>query len=646
MIRIYVFNLILPSIHRQLLFIFQKFNTMKKLILLFLLSIGSKFSIGQTTYHPKSTITSATIYESGAMITRNIDTKLIRSNGLILIDSLPQHINPKSIQAKCGNGLKIVSIKNTSTIERIHKNAKKDSIGLLITAYTDSIDYQNTLLKSIKKEIEVIHKNDNFSTEDGTNMNQLAKASDLYKTNLRALNLEQLAISKKRDRQIEKRNNLKGIFDNIRVESFKNIGVEIKVEFVSNIDNTLTLSYFTPNASWYTFYDLRVSGEVNSSFLNHKAYVSQSTGEDWVDVKLTLSNRNPNKRINPPSISPYILQNIKHHAYSQPTIKENERKPQPGSICGVVRDKSGDALIGANVIIKGTNIGTVTDIDGAFCLPTVDNQVLAVSYTGFQTQEINVSGLSYTGIILTESYMLDEIVVTGYAGDDFRKKSKRFKAEKIEVRKSIAVKPQESLNVHSFEIMDPYSIPSNGEEYDVLLITNSIPFAYQYVTYPSEEPTAYLSVGIPDWRAYDLFSGNVNLFLEGQYTGVSNLNIQAKTDTLWFSLGEDIGVNVEKERVEEFNKKSFFKNKTIELHTFDIVVTNNKNKTIKLDIMDQVPISTDDDINVKVLEISDAEYEEKSGFLTWKETFLAGERKTFRVSYEIKYGKNVDIVGN
>ena len=616
---------------------------MKNLILLLVLISNTKSAICQTTFEPPSTITSAIIYERGAMVTRTIDTKQINSNGIILIDSLPKNINKKSIQSKCGKGLKIVSIKNTTKTERIEENDKKDSLNLLIIASNDSIDYQNTLLKSIQKEIEVIHKNDKFSTEDGTNMEQLAKASELYKTNLRSLNLEQLKISKKRDREIEYRRKLQEKQNQIRTKTFTNLGVEIKVEIESNSDKSLTLSYFTPNASWYTFYDLRVTSTTSSSYLDHKAYVSQSTGEDWTDVKLTLSNRNPNKRITPPSISPYILQNINHHGYSQNVDKDYSKENRVGSLCGKVRDASGEFLIGANIQYQSSNVGTMTNIDGTFCIPKIGNNVLIISYTGYQTQAVNISGRSNVAVTLAEGQLLDDVIVTGYAGNkDYN--AKRFKTKKKEVRKAISVKPQESLNVHSFEITSPYSIPSNGEEYDVLLITNSIPFEYQYITFPSEEPTAYLNVGIPNWRTYDLFSGNVNLFLEGQYTGVSKLNIKEKTDTLWFSLGEDIGVHVEKEVVEEFNKKSFFKNKTIELHTFDIIVKNNKNRTIALDILDQVPICTDDDIKVKILEISKAEYEEKKGFLTWEEILMPGDSKTYRVSYEIKYGKDVDIV--
>ena len=612
------------------------------------------YSFSQNTFEPPSEITSVIVYEKGAMVTRTIDTRDITSDGLVVIDSLPQNIKLKSIQSKCGSGLKIVSIRNSTQYTTITEDEKKDSLHALIAIVEDSIDYQNTLLKSVENEIGVILKNDRFSTDEGTNIAQLSQAADLYKTRLRALNLEQLKITKEKDRLADHKSRLYEKMSDLTVKHFKNLGVEIKIEHISDEDKGMTISYFSPDASWYTFYDLRVTENETESYLDHKAFVAQNTGEDWNEVKLTLSNRSPNKSINPPSISPYILQNIRHHGYSQPNRDPTKFQYGNGLVYGKVTDSSGEPLIGANVIWSGTVIGTVTDIDGNFKIQRVKNKKLGFSYTGFSTKEVEATNLSYLEVALDEGQLLDEIVVTGlgssrdsrnslYATEEV---SFTKRKEKIIERKSISVKAQKSLNVHSFEILRPYAIPSDGEEYDVLLQSNIIPFEYQYITMPSIEPTAYLNIGIINWRNYNLFSGKVNLYLEGQYTGVSQLNIESKMDTLWFSLGEDIGIQIEKDVIEEYNKKSFLKNKTIELHTFDIIVKNNKNKPIKIDILDQVPISTDDDIKVKVLEISGAEYDEKKGFLTWKTELLPSESKTYRVSYEIKYGKHVDIVSN
>lgn len=83
------------------------------------------------------------------------------------------------------------------------------------------------------------------------------------------------------------------------------------------------------------------------------------------------------------------------------------------TVSGTITDNSGLGLIGANVTVKGTSVGTITDIDGNFSLAVPDDKnMLVVSYTGFQTQEIDVSGQSNVLMTLAEGELLDEVVVT------------------------------------------------------------------------------------------------------------------------------------------------------------------------------------------------------------------------------------------
>lgn len=83
---------------------------------------------------------------------------------------------------------------------------------------------------------------------------------------------------------------------------------------------------------------------------------------------------------------------------------------------GKVLDSTGEALIGASVLTVGTSVGTITDIDGSFSLKLpADQNVIQISYIGYATQEIDMTGKNSQMIILSEnSELLDEIVVIGY----------------------------------------------------------------------------------------------------------------------------------------------------------------------------------------------------------------------------------------
>ena len=89
---------------------------------------------------------------------------------------------------------------------------------------------------------------------------------------------------------------------------------------------------------------------------------------------------------------------------------------QGKQVQGVVKDATGEAIIGANVLVKGTTNGVITDFDGNFALDNVSPQdVIVFSYIGYVSQEVTVGNQTTFNIILKEdTETLDEVVVVGY----------------------------------------------------------------------------------------------------------------------------------------------------------------------------------------------------------------------------------------
>jgi TonB-linked SusC/RagA family outer membrane protein len=86
------------------------------------------------------------------------------------------------------------------------------------------------------------------------------------------------------------------------------------------------------------------------------------------------------------------------------------------TITGNIADNSGLALIGANVTVKGTTIGVITDIDGNYSIQIPGgDQTLVFSYTGFNTQEIAVGSETTLNVVLAEGVLLNEVVKVGYS---------------------------------------------------------------------------------------------------------------------------------------------------------------------------------------------------------------------------------------
>ncbi len=90
---------------------------------------------------------------------------------------------------------------------------------------------------------------------------------------------------------------------------------------------------------------------------------------------------------------------------------------QQRQVTGIVKDLTGEPIIGASVLEKGTTNGVITDLDGNFKLTVsnVEKAVLQISYVGYQTQQIPVNGKTLLNVILKENTkLLDEVVVVGY----------------------------------------------------------------------------------------------------------------------------------------------------------------------------------------------------------------------------------------
>ncbi len=110
--------------------------------------------------------------------------------------------------------------------------------------------------------------------------------------------------------------------------------------------------------------------------------------------------------------------NIQYEIVGKQIILKLPRTTQSGQtkkITGTIKDENGESVIGANVSVKGTTTGTITDIDGNFSLEAQQGATLLISYIGYETQEITVGSQSIYNIRLSEdSQALDEVVVIGY----------------------------------------------------------------------------------------------------------------------------------------------------------------------------------------------------------------------------------------
>ncbi len=185
-----------------------------------------------------------------------------------------------------------------------------------------------------------------------------------------------------------------------------------------------------------------------------------------------------------------------------------------------------------------------------------------------------------------------------------------------------------------------YSIPSDNKPHAVALHDYTIPAKYEYYAAPKLDNNAFLVAYLTNWNDYNLMPGQVNIYFEGSYAGKSFLNPQVSKDTLAISLGRDQGIVIDKKQLKDFTEDKFLSSDIERTFAFDIVVKNNKNIPVKLLMEDQLPIPQNEDIEVKLIDISGGIYSKSDGKVKWNIDLDASKSVTKKFVYSVRYPKD------
>lgn len=405
-------------------------------------------------------------------------------------------------------------------------------------------------------------------------------------------------------------------------------------------------------------------------------------------------------------------------------------------IKGVVKDAK-EPLPFANVVVKGTNNSTNTDMDGNYEIVVPLGAVLEFSYLGYETQtrKITSKTSSIMNVTLNEE-MLEELVVTGYGVQkksrlltpfrkakysiserleekhnerQYRKEEKEAEKTAVMVRGTASLMNSNStlyvvdgipvngddtkgnplanidpndivsmevlkdasatsiygsrasngvvmittkkgakygsgLYLSTFSKLQDYTaesttlntIPSDGSEHEATLGTQSIPAKFSYYAAPKITPNVYMLAEVPNWRDYELLKGKLRVFLDNTYVGDSYWTPLEIQDTLHFSLGVEKNIGVERTLKATKEKKNLLRTAKKVTRSWQITVKNNKETAVDVVVEDQIPVATNDDAKVTLLESSNAKVDEKEGRLKWTLHLAPGEKKELNINYEVK----------
>ena len=664
---------------------------MKRLLLILALIIACAINLladEVKSIDVSTTIKEVTVFKNACQITRTQTVSLQKGTSTLKFTGLSPFLDKSSIRVKMNKEAVILSInfelnyKKTDDAKTKQLNAFKDEI----LKIDEKINIEQTKKVVINDELSFFAKNMAIAGTEGIQAAQIKEIHKFYSEKTSELRLATLEIDKKIKQLQEEKSKIGDEYSKLLNENTYPEGeLFVKLDAPNAGSFVFEISYTASNASWTPMYDI-VAKDTNKPIeLVYKAEVKQNTKEDWKDVKVRLSSSNPQKIKGKTELVPYRLNyNYKGVSY---TTNDDAVTSGAGTLQGRIIDTdTKEPIAFANVVVlvgalqKG---GAQTDFDGNYTIKAISAGVydVVISCVGYQKQTITgvrvtPNQIAFCDVKLVAATIgLEGIEVMSYSvpliqkdkttvggtfsrgGEDFSIRGQRSegsvyyidgikvtggttqsKADPNRVYNNVTPTIQlESSTYFEFEIKSPYSIPSDDKNYTILIDEFSIPTTYKHFTVPKISLDAYLIAEMTNWSNYKLLPGNSNIFFENTFIGKSYIDTNNTSDTLEIFLGKDNGIIVKRDLEKTLSTTSTFGNKIEETKTWKLSVRNNKSKAATLSIYDQIPISTNSDISVKTLNISNGKLDDTSGEVVWNIDLAPSESKNFELKYSVRY---------
>ena len=283
----------------------------KKLLtaMLLFIAITSKADESQKV---ASKVQKVTVFLRGAQVNRTALVNLSAGTSELVFEGISAGIDVNSIQVHADGEFTILSVKSSMNNTDAGEDAKikaVEELQMMQKTIRDKIEIQNNLLAIYQSEENVLVKNQFVRPVDqNLDIIKLRQSLDFQTERLTALKLKEQVV-KNRIAVLNKEVQNYDVQIALINEKSINLSTNIIVSVSSKtpLQSTFNLSYFIANASWYPSYDIRAKNINSPLTIVYKANVSQKSGEDWKNIKLTLSTGNSTSNSIKPDLDPYYI---------------------------------------------------------------------------------------------------------------------------------------------------------------------------------------------------------------------------------------------------------------------------------------------------------------------------------------------------
>ena len=199
----------------------------------------------------------------------------------------------------------------------------------------------------------------------------------------------------------------------------------------------------------------------------------------------------------------------------------------------------------------------------------------------------------------------------------------------------------------SFKIATSSSVPSDNSPQKVPITSASLKATPEYLTVPKRQAAAFLTSKVVNSSDFPFLAGAMNVFLDGTFVATSSLRTVMSGEKFDLALGVDDGISVKHKRVTRFTEDTGLTNSGKRItYEYLITVQNNKKTSERVIVADQIPISRNEKIVVKMLSPDAREVKPTDeGTLKWTLDLKPGEKRELTVKFTVEYANDVNVTG-
>lgn len=515
------------------------------------------------------TVTQATVYLKGAKVTATTQFNLPKGKNYVRLENLPRDMNPNTISINLPKTVSLMSVTPELQTRKPH-NANVEELRL-----QEELKKNNRLIQLVNVQIQMLNKEKNKKTKKHDkkigrklkktktkNIAQLDKLTEHYDKKLQATENALTLLNAQQIELLEKNKAIQEQINQGKPTNSKMLGYDVVLELENTSEQNieLAISYLVENAGWVPNYDIRAKTDQKAVEIIYKGKIYQNTGQEWNNIKLSVSSYKPNYNTQRPILNPLYATEYIH-------------KPMHS---GYVTLSNGNLYQSVPMTVS-ENLYRPNDLDKHLAEPATWNAV-------------------------TDS----------------------------------------PLSV-IYELSKNHTIESKMNPQHVFLDTKEVSADYVYHAVPSISSEVHLLAKVKNWNELNLMGGEAFLFLGDNFVGKSVINSKYTQDELPIALGTDERIVVRRTRMGDKHENKKNELQDTESHAYEITYKNNMSFNVVLEILDQLPLSLSQKIQIVDAEYEDAEISKSTGALIWKRELAAGKSGKLIFSYKVIYNKGVHV---